>query len=158
MTYSWRSVVVLLGGLLMGGACGSSSGGGGAPPIASGALAGKVGGQAWTLASAETDAFLSMNQPDFFTTLYTESVAPCTGAGNSTTSNRVITEVPMVAGDYMKFVTFVVDPGGTNQNLVVNGHIVVSQVTATTVSGGLSASLNADNTISGQFQATICAQ
>jgi hypothetical protein len=154
-------MTVLLAGLLCGGACGGSSGGGSgvnSQPIASGPLAGTIGGQPWSLASGETDAFLSAGSTTFFTTLYTEAVTPCTGDGFSVTSNQLIVEVPMTPGDYTKTVTFVVDPGGANDNLLSSGHVVVSQVTATTVSGGIYARFDASNIINGQFQATICAQ
>lgn len=138
------------------GSCGGSGGGGG--PVATGTLAGKIGGMSWTLVSGETDAFLSMSQPNFFTTLYAETVATCTGAGFSVASNFLIAEIPMTPGDYTRSVTFVVDPQGTNQNLITSAHVVVDAVTATTVSGGISASYDGNNSVSGQFQATICAQ
>jgi hypothetical protein len=143
--------------LAMAGACGGSGGGGGGP-IATGTLAGKIGGQSWTLVSGETDFFLSSQQADFFTTLYTETVATCTGAGFQVASNQLIVQIPMTPGDYSRGVTFVVDPQGTVQNLITNGHVVVDQVTATTVSGGISAGYDANNNVSGQFQATICTQ
>jgi hypothetical protein len=153
-----RSAPAVLAALLLGAACGGASSGGGGQAISSTPLAGKVGGQSWTLASGETDAFLSSGQADFFTTLYTESVATCTGAGFSVASNQIIVEVPMTTGDYMRPVTFVVDPTGTNQNLIATGHVVVDQVTATSVSGGLYAKFDANDIINGQFQATVCAQ
>lgn len=148
---------MVLAGLLLGGACGGGSGGGG-PAIAMTTLAGKVGGQTWTLVSGETDAFLSSGQSDFFTTLYTESVDACTGSGFSVTSNQILVQVPMAAGDYSRSVTFVVDPSGANQNLITTGHVVVEAVTATTVSGGLYARSDDNNVVNGQFQATVCAQ
>ena len=64
----------------------------------------------------------------------------------------------MTPGDYTSSVTFVVDPQGANQNLITSTHVVVNAVTATTVSGGISASYDGNNSVSGQFQATICAQ
>jgi len=42
--------------------------------------------------------------------------------------------------------------------LITSTHVVVDAVTATTVSGGISASYDGNNSVSGQFQATICAQ
>ena len=142
-------------GLILAGGCGGGSGG---QPIAATTLAGMVGGQPWTLVGGETDAFLSSGEPDFFTTLYAESVTPCTGAGFSVTSNEIILQVPMATGDSMRSVTFVVDPSNTSQNFIVTGHVVVDEVTATSVSGGVYASYDDDNVINGQFQATICAQ
>jgi hypothetical protein len=150
-----RCLVLLV--FVSAGACGGGSGGGGGT-IATGTLAGKIGGQPWSLVSGETDFFLSMGNPDFFTSLYTESVAACTGAGFSVASNQLIVMVPMAMGDYTRNVTFVVDPQGTNQNYITSGHVVVDAVTATTVSGGVAAQFDGNNSVSGQFQATICTQ
>jgi hypothetical protein len=154
--YQFTAATNLLACLLFGGACGGS--GGGSQAIASGPLAGKVGGQPWSLVSGETDAFLSMGNSDFFTTLYTESVATCTGAGFSVTSNQLIIEVPMAPGDYTQAMTFVDNSQAPVRNLITTGHVVVDQVTATTVTGGAFAKVDANNTVSGQFQATVCAQ
>ena len=121
-------------------------------------LAGKAGGQPWTIAAGETDAFLSSGQADFFTMLYTEPVDLCTGDGFSVASNQIIVQVPMTTGDYMRGVTFVVDPTGTNLNLIATGHVVVDGVTATTVSGGLYARFDDQNIVNGQFQAMVCPQ
>ena len=149
------AIGVVAGGVLVGG-CGGSGGSG--PAISSGVLAGTIGGEAWSIVSGETDFFISSQGSDFFTTFYEETVDPCTGAGFSVSTNQVIAEIPMATGDYMQAVTFVVDPGGTNDNLITNGHVVVDQVTATTVSGGLYAKFDANDVVSGQFQATICTQ
>jgi hypothetical protein len=128
-------------------------------------LSGKVGGQPWTLMNGETDAFLSMNQPQFFTTMYTEPVTPCTGAGFSVATNQLILNLPMTPGDYMLGLdlnaTFVVDPQDSTQikNLVATqGRIIVDLVTATSISGGAHIQYDGDNTVNGQFEATICAQ
>ena len=126
-------------------------------------MSGKVGGQPWTLVSGETHAFLSMGKAQFFTTMYMESVTPCTGAGFSVTTNQLIMNIPMTPGDYNLSLdlsqTFVVDPGGSDQNdIAISGRIVVDQVTATMVSGGANIQFDADNSVSGQFQATVCAQ
>ena len=45
-------------------------GGGNDVTIAEGPLSGTVGGQDWTLARAETDAFLSEGEPDYWSDLY----------------------------------------------------------------------------------------
>lgn len=157
--------VLLVAAALTIGGCGSSGGGGSSFDIPTSTLSGKIGGQPWTLVSGETDATLSAGQSQFFTTMYTESVTPCTGAGFSVTTNQLIMNIPMTPGDYNLGLaanltaTFVVDPGGSNQNnIAFNGRIVVDQVTATTVSGGANIQYDANNSVSGQFQATVCAQ
>ncbi|HXJ19892.1 MAG TPA: hypothetical protein VMT03_06620 [Polyangia bacterium] len=152
-----RLGIGLVAGGLFGAGCGGGSGGDG-PAISSGVLSGTIGGEAWSIVDGETDAFLSSESSDFFTTLYEETVAPCTGNGFSVSTNQIIAQIPMAPGDYMREVTFVVDPGGANDNLISNGHVVVDQVTATTVSGGLYAMFDANDVVNGQFQATICTQ
>lgn len=50
--------------------------------------------------------------------------------------------------------TFVV---GDSDNLIAtNGRIVVDEVTATTVKGGLVASYDGSNEVNGRFEVTIC--
>ena len=153
------ATVTVLSALGCGGGSGSSF------TISMTTLAGKVGGQPWSLVSGETDAFLSMNQPQFFTTMYTETVTPCTGAGFAVASNQIILNIPMTPGDYALSLnmsaTFVVNPQDAMhiQNLIATqGRIVVDQITATTVTGGAHIQYDANNTVDGQFTATICAQ
>jgi hypothetical protein len=142
--------------------CGSDGTGGGNNTVAisSGILAGKVGGQPWSLVSAFTDSFLSEGQSEFFVTAYAEQVDGCESSVGSNI-NRMILLIPKDPGDYALghplTATFVVDPGGTNQNLfATKGRIVVDEVTATSVRGGAAIDYDANNQVNGQFQVSVC--
>jgi hypothetical protein len=120
-------------------------------------LAGTVGGQPWTFVAGETDAFLSDGEDDFFASFYAETFTACGFGGPS--GNHLIVAVPKEVGDYdfslSQNMTFVV---GDSQNLVTTeGRIVVDEVTATVVRGGLHGTLDDDNEVSGRFELTICA-
>jgi hypothetical protein len=141
--------------LALGGAVGCGSSGGGTPAIASTPLAGKVGGQSWTLGTAETDAFLS-NSSTFFVSMYSDSFTAC--SGSSTSADSFVPIIPVAPGDYslgeqMFTATFSVNNTGI---IATSGHLVIDTVTATTITGGIYASANGDNTVNGQFTATIC--
>ncbi|HWA78543.1 MAG TPA: hypothetical protein VG937_39680 [Polyangiaceae bacterium] len=128
-------------------------------PIASSPLAGTIGGEAWAFDHAETESALS-DEETFFLTFYAEPATACEPFFQST-RNQLIVIVPKAPGDYaINFdhaATFVVDPGGENRNLVsFNGHLVVDEVTATSVLGGIAVEYNAANHVNGRFEATIC--
>ena len=107
--------------------------------------------------SGETDAFLSEGDPDFFTDLYAESRTACGFSSSST--NHLIVRIPMVPGEYPfslsgHNMTFAIAP---SSNLIAfNGKVVVDEVTATTVTGGLYGRYNEANEVNGTFTATIC--
>jgi hypothetical protein len=134
----------------------ASCGGGSAYDIAMAPLSGKIGGQPWAVATAETDSFLSeANQ--IFMTMYADSFAAC--SGTSSAGNQLIISVPTQPGEYTLSLsmsaTFYVAAG--SQNLIATqGRVRVDTVTATAITGGLSAQFDGDNTVSGTFQATIC--
>ena len=58
--------------------CGSSNDNGGSAAIATTPLAGKIGGQSWSLGTAETDSFLS-DSTTFFVSMYSDTFTACTG-------------------------------------------------------------------------------
>jgi hypothetical protein len=132
-------------------------GGGGGVTIVDTPLAGTVGGAPWTFATGETDAFLSQGEPDYFTSLYAESFTPC--GFSPTSTNHLIVQLPMVPGEYPFSLsggnmTFAIAP---SDNLIsFNGKIVIDEVTATTVTGGLYGRYNSANEVNGRFTATIC--
>jgi hypothetical protein len=135
--------------------------GGNSFDISMGTLSGKVGGQPWTLASGETDALQSAGQTTFFTNMYAVAVTPCSN-GFDFASNYMILNIPMTPGDYSLSLslnqTFVVVSGSNTNNLIAtSGRIVVDQVTATSVTGGAHFQYDANNTVNGQFTATVCA-
>jgi hypothetical protein len=146
------ALLVLLGAV----GCGSGSDGGTAT-IATTPLAGKIGGQSWSLGTGETDSFLS-TATQFDVSIYSDTFTPC--SGQSSQENYLSLGVPTAAGDYSinlqgpATAVFVV---GGSQNLVAtSGHLVIDTVTSTTITGGINVSFNGDNAVDGQFTATIC--
>jgi hypothetical protein len=134
--------------------CGS---GGGSTAISSQPLSGKIGGQPWTLATGETDSVLSTASL-YTVDAYAETFTACTGTA-SVTANAVFLNFPNAVGSYAVTLdlnqTFYV--GATNDNFVAtSGEIVISEITATTITGGASFAYDADNSVNGQFAVTIC--
>lgn len=150
----------LLGALILSlsGCGGGDDDDGASTPIASGNLTGKVGGMSWTLASAQTDAFLS-DSDGFWVDLYSEPVTACGAFGGG---NSLILNVPPKVGSYPLSITlngtFVVDAGGTTDNLVATqGRLRVDEVTSAMLRGGLSMTYDGNNSVSGDFEAVVCA-
>lgn len=138
--------------------CGSDGddGGGGSATIASGKLAGKVGGMSWTLAAAQTDAFFS-DETEFWVDLY--SAAP-TGCGSTAPGSNVILTVPNKVGSHALSLqlngTFVIDNANQDNLVATQGTIRVDEITDTLLRGGVSMTYDDANSISGEFEATIC--
>ncbi len=134
--------------------CGSS--GGGSATISSQPLSGKIGGQPWTLVTAETDTFLS-SATQYAVDAYSESFTPCSGTASGTTDSLIL-NFPMAVGTYAVTLnlnqTFSVPP--IDNFIATSGTIVISEITATTITGGANFAYDADNSVNGQFQATIC--
>lgn len=128
----------------------------GTEDISTAPLTGSVGGQPWTFQAGHTSAFLSQGEDDFFASLYPTVFMPCSFSGSS--GPYLIVSIPKQVGDYdfnfgrnMTFVT------SNNDNLVTfDGRIVVDEVSATHVSGGLYGSYDGDNEVNGQFDVTVC--
>jgi hypothetical protein len=138
--------------------CSSDSGdGGGSASIASGPLTGKVGGASWTFAGAKTDAFLSDDQT-FWVDVYAQAVSGCNGAASG---NQLILNVPKQVGTRQLSLqlnaTFVVEGAETQNLIATQGAIRVDEITATTLRGGVTMTYDANNSVSGDFDATICA-
>ena len=139
--------------------CGDSGDDGndkGSATIASGKLAGKVGGASWTLAAAQTDAFFS-DATEFWVDLY--AVAP-TGCGSQGSGSSVILNVPNKVGSHALSLqlngTFVLDNANQDNLVATEGAIRVDEITDTLIRGGVTMTFDAANSISGEFDATIC--
>ncbi len=154
-----RRALGLAAGLALGpglAACGTDDGS--STEIADTPLTGSVAGAAWTFVAGHTNAFLSEGEPDFFAALYPAAFTAC--GFSEPDGNHLIVSIPKTVGEYemgtQRNMTYVVGPG---ENLVTfEGRIVVEEVTATTVKGGLVSSYDADNEVSGRFEVTICAE
>ena len=137
-----------------------ASGCGGTIDIASTPLAGTIGGEPWSLVSAESSAFLSKDSPTFFVTAYAVAVTPCAGAASSATGNELLLNIPKTAGDYRVnpslSQTFYLRASNLNLAATTNGRIRVDQVTATMVSGGAHVAFDGANEVDGVFSVPLC--
>jgi hypothetical protein len=137
--------------------CGSSGGGAGTAAIATTPLAGKIGGQAWSLGTAETDSFLSTSTA-YFVSMYSDTFTACSGT-SSNQNNYFLPNVPTATGDYalsLQTITATFVVGGSQNLVATSGHLVVDSISGNTVTGGLNISYNSDNALDGQFTITIC--
>ena len=140
--------------------CSSDGGDGvGSSSIASGKLTGKVGGASWTFAGAKTDGFLSDDQT-FWVDVYAQGVSGCDRAGIGSGS-KLILNVPKRVGTQQLSLqlnaTFVVEGAETQNLIATEGAIRVDEITATTLRGGVTMTFDAGNSVSGEFDAEICA-
>lgn len=120
-------------------------------------LQGLIGGQSWTFAEGETDSFLS-DAESFFAVMFAESYDTCVSLEPE--GPQLLLSIPTTPGTYdfgaMQNITFSPTSG---ENLIsFSGGIVVEEVTATTVSGGLYSRYDFDNEVDGNFTLTICAE
>lgn len=136
--------------------CSDSGDGGGSAAIANGKLTGKVGGASWTLGGAQTDAFFS-DTTKFWVDLYS-AAAP--GCGSQGSGSRVILNVPNKVGTHSLSLqlngTFALDNADQDNLVATEGAIRVDEITATLIRGGVTMTFDAANSISGEFDATIC--
>ena len=121
-------------------------------------LQGRVGGESWSFVKGDTNAFLSDDE-GFFATLFAIDYEAC--GFSQAAGNSLILSIPTEAGDYnlslQRNMTFVVDDDDSPLNLVATeGRIVVDEVTATTITGGIHARFDGDNEIDGTFIISIC--
>jgi hypothetical protein len=157
-----RTPVVCLLGLLLAAGCGGSGGtgdpAGGGTTISTQTLAGKIGGQPWTFATGETNAQLSTND-QYWVDLYAATFDTCVAFGSPTDADEVIMMMPKVPGSYplslSRNATLYVASSSDNR-VAIRGLLVIDSVTATTISGGMHITDNADNAVDGQFTAAIC--
>ena len=158
--------VALLGALcLLLAGCGDDGGdgdgdsGGGSTSIATGPITGKVGGMSFAAADAQVDSFLSEGEDDFFIEVSATALASCNDFGSG---NGLILNVPKKVGTFAMSLslngTFTIEnleTGGDNL-IATKGSIRVDEITTALVRGGVSMTYNADNSVSGEFEAEIC--
>lgn len=123
-------------------------------------LQGQVGGQPWAFVKGETNAFLS-DADGFFASLYAADFDAC--GFSQASGNSLILSIPTEPGDYelnlQRNMTFVVEDESGPQNLIAfDGRIVVDEVSATTIRGGIHARFDGDNEVDGNFAVTVCPQ
>lgn len=155
-TLRMGAVLVSLG-LSVGAGCGGGSGGSGAATISSQTLSGKVAGQPWTLMTGQTDAFFS-DADRYGVDAYSQAFTACTGTP-PTGVDFLILNLPKTVGTYSLGLdlteTFSLASGNSNL-AAASGRLVISAVSATTISGGANFAYDADNSVDGQFELTVC--
>ena len=146
----------LLASLSFAAGCATDDGDTSSTEISSSPVTGMVGGQAWTFQAGHTDAFLSEGDDDFFATLFPSTFTTC--GFSEPSGNHLILSIPKTVGDYpmslSRNMTFVV---GSDNKIAIDGHIVVTEVTATKLKGGIAAKFDSQNEINGTFEIPICA-
>jgi hypothetical protein len=156
----WTSLLSGCGG---GGGDGGAGGGGatgGGVAISGQLLSGKIGGQAWTVGTAASDAFLS-TADRYFVTMYAATFAACESFAAPSGVDEFIVELPSKPGSYSlglasgQTATFYQASTSFN-HVATKGRIVIDTVTATTISGGANVTFDAANFVDGQFQVSIC--
>jgi hypothetical protein len=161
-----RALPTCLLGIVLGAGCGGGTGvggggggtGGGMTTISTQTLAGKIGGQAWTFATGETNAALSTTD-ELWVDLYAATFDTCVAFGAPSDADGVTMMMPKKPGSYPlslgQNATLYV-ASSSNNWVATHGLLVIDSVTATTISGGMRITYNGDNTVDGQFQAAIC--
>jgi hypothetical protein len=129
--------------------------------IASHELSGKIDGQSWTIAHAETDPFFD-DDTKLWVDLYGQPTTEACGFTHPDGSKLILT-VPRQPGQYALSLqrngTFVIEtPSGTDNLVGTEGSLRVDEVTSTTLRGGVAIEFDADNSVSGVFEATICTE
>ncbi len=137
--------------------CGVGGDGGGGATMSSQTLAGKIGGQTWTFETGETMAALSTSE-QLWVDLYADRFEDCVPLGAPANADMVTMMMPRVPGSYdlgINLNTLYTSRTGANY-VATSGRLVIDSVTATTITGAMNITYNGDNTVNGQFQATIC--
>lgn len=133
----------------------TAAGCGGGLDISEAPLAGNVIGQAWTIQGGHTNAFLSEGaDEDFFAILFAQ---PFTECGIEPDGPHLIVSIPKAVGEYdFGFDRNMTFSDGEDNLVSLDGKIAVDSVSATRVTGGLAASYDADNEVTGRFDIAIC--
>jgi hypothetical protein len=144
----------------------AACGGGETFAISNQPLGGKINGTPWAFVAGQTDAFLSGGSSDtFFANLFDQALtSPCTELQPPDSTRGLILSIPKAVGRYAITLelnqTFSYDDGtGTTQNdIATSGDLEVTELTATSLRGGVKMAFGANDVVDGQFELTICAQ
>jgi hypothetical protein len=145
------------------GLAGCGGGGDGAPgTIATQPLAGMIDGQPWTFVAGQTDGFLSETGDEFFATLFDKPFSsPCDQFQPQDATHWLILNIPKAVGRYALSLslnqTFSYPKGTSIQNdIATSGTLEVTELTATSLSGGVKMAYGSRDSVEGQFTITIC--
>ena len=149
-------------GLIFAAGCGGgemgSGGGGTTTTVSTQTLTGKIGGQPWTFATGETNAALSTTD-QYWVDLYAATFDQCVAFGAPTDADEVIMMMPKTPGTYnvsLGMNATLYSASSSFNYVATRGVLIIDSVTATTITGGLNITYNNDNTVDGQFTASIC--
>ena len=141
----------------------AACGGDGAPgTVATQPLAGVIDGQPWTFVAGQTDGFLSETGDEFFATLFDKPFSsPCDQFQPQDATHWLILNIPKAVGRYALSLslnqTFSYPKGNSTQNdIATSGTIEVTELTATSLSGGVKMAYGSKDSVEGQFMITIC--
>jgi hypothetical protein len=162
---AWALVAALAFGL---GACGGGGDGGAGvgnlgAPISNQTLSGKIDGQPWTFVAGETDSSLSQGSDKLFATLFDQPITTaCTGFDPPDSDHRLILNIPKAVGTYALSLSLnqtfsYSDASGTSQNdIATSGVLQVTNLTDTTLQGGVRMQFGSNDSVEGMFQITVC--
>jgi len=120
-------------------------------------LGGEVGGEPWTFAAADSDAFLS-DEASAFVVFSNAAFTPCV---DNVEGPQLISALPLEVGVHkLKLagpnVTF--SPTAGENIVAISGAIRIDEVTDTTITGAINAKADGANEADGVFSVTICAE
>jgi hypothetical protein len=147
------------------GGCGGGSGTGGSS-ISSQPLSGMIDGQPWAFVAGQTDAFLSSTGTNFFANLFDMALdMPCTELQPAGATRSLILNIPKAVGHYsitaaLNQTLAYQDPSipnnGFQNDIAYSGELDVTELTATTIKGGVEMSSGTKDSVDGQFEITLC--
>ena len=156
-TRTHARILCLVGSFLLA-SCGGGGSGGNDVTISNQVLSGKIGGQAWSLGTAQSNPYLS-SASQYFVDMYPSTFTPCGSFAAPTDVNELIVEIPNTVGSYNLSLsmnaTFYVASSSDNW-VATQGRIVIESISATTITGGANITYNADNAVDGKFQVAVC--
>jgi hypothetical protein len=122
-----------------------------------------IDGQPWTFVAGQTDAFLSEGDDTFFATLFDKPfTSPCDEFQPQDATHSLILNIPKAVGRYAISLklnqTFSYPKGASIQNdIATSGTLEVTELTATSLSGGVKMAYGSRDSVEGQFTITVCA-
>jgi hypothetical protein len=149
------------------GGCGGGDGTtGSSSSISSQPLAGMINGQPWTFVAGQTDAFLSSMNSTYFANLFDMPLAtPCNEFQPPGSMRNLILNIPKSVGHNSITLSLnqtfsYQDPSipnnGFQNDIATTGEIDVTELTATTIKGGVKMSYGTKDAVDGQFEITLC--
>jgi len=148
-----------LGALWLAAGCGGPNN----PPeraISSGPVSGKIAGQTWTFGTGEAALVRgSSGVQQYLVHLYPGAVEACVSFGMMPGRDLVSMLMPTAVGSYQlgyDLSSTLVAGSIDTRCVAIEGRLVIDDITATTLTGGLFVNCGPGNTIDGQFTAVIC--